>query len=359
MRVCRGRQPGRRAANGGWKTGPYFVASLPVVAALRRVQRAVVVPQVSRVMTVEYVDEVVQVPFRRKVRRTVEVPQVHTNQRFVAVPAMVQVERLVEVPMIAVVDENRQEPVQRKVRRTGDVSYVRTVPKFVDVPVPRRVEQSVQVPRIEVVDVIVQVPVERRAQRTVEVPQFRKVRRVGGVPVTPQGKQIVEVLKRGRLVLVADPGIEVVDEIVQALVERRAQRTVEVPQFRKARRGGGVPVTRQGKQIGEVLKRGRLVLALGSAACTLSRARRRRRRAVSLGRMALRVVAGPGIEVVGGIVQVLGGTAAVRHREDLRLARGGARQPLDVLFPVASRRAGGGPRRGSWRRVRRGPRRRI
>ena len=42
----------------------------------------------------------------------------------------------------------------------------------------------------------------------------------------------------------------------------------------------------------------------------------------------------------------------VRHREDLRLARGGARQPLDVRFPVASRRAGGGPRRGSWRRVR-------
>ena len=107
--------------------------------------------------------------------------------------------------------------------------------------------------------------------------------------MTRQGKQIVEVLTRGRLVLVADPGIEVVDEIVQALVERRAQRTVEVPQIRKPQRVGDV----------------------------------------------------------------------VRLREDLRLARGGARQPLDVPFPVASRRAGGGPRRGSWRRVRRGPRRRI
>ena len=82
-------------------------------------------------------------------------------------------------------------------------------------------------------------------------------------------------------------------------------------------------MTRQGKQIVEVRKRGRLVL-----------------------------VADPGIVVVVGIVQVLGGTAAGRYREDLGLAREGARQPLDVPFPVASRRVGGGPRRGFWRRVR-------
>ena len=119
------------------------------------------------------------------------------------------------------------------------------------------------------VDVIVQVPVERRAQRTVEVPQFRKARRVGGVPVTRQGKQIVEVLKRGRLVLVADLGIAVVDGIAQAQMTRR-------------------------------------------------------------------FVAVPGIEVADEIVQVLGVSGAVRLREVMRLARAGARPPLEVLFPVSN-----------------------
>ncbi len=119
------------------------------------------------------------------------------------------------------------------------------------------------------VNEIVQMPVERRAQRTVEVPQFRKVRRVGGVPVTPQGKQIVEVLKRGRLVLVADLGFVVVEGTVQ------------------------VQMTRW-------------------------------------------FVAVPGIEVADVLVQVLGVSRAVRLREVMRLARAGARPPLEGLVPVGT-----------------------
>ena len=72
--------------------------------------------------------------------------------------------------------------------------------------------------------------------------------------------------------------------------------------------------------------------------------------------MTQRFGAVPGIVVADAIVLVLGVSGADRLREVMRLARAGARPPLEVLFPVSNRRAGGGPRRGSWRRVRRGPR---
>ena len=119
--------------------------------------------------------------------------------------------------------------------------------------------------------------------------------------------------------------VESVDTVVPGCVPRKVQRPLEVAQVRLLPSVGVSNIA-----VVDDAERNAVVLLL----------------------VDVLLVAVPGGAGADEIVRGLGTTAAGRHREDLRLARTGARQPLDGLFPVGMRRAGGGPRRGSWRRVR-------